>query len=106
MRLPGLRLVTTSVIVGEIYTYLVKLDGFGVARTTVRNLSSSSVVTIYQVDAGFDRDIWAAIDEFAGVPLSYADASLVVLGRRLRVRSVFSFDDDLRQAGLDLIPSA
>jgi predicted nucleic acid-binding protein len=37
-------------------------------------------------------------------PLSYADASLVVLGRRLRITTAFSFDDDLRACGFELVP--
>jgi predicted nucleic acid-binding protein len=56
------------------------------------------------VDDEFDQSIWRVIDEFAGVPMSYADASLVVLARRLRVPRVFSFDSDLKLAGLDLVP--
>ena len=80
--------------------------GYRAAAEAVRNLRGSQVLSVHHVDEAFDRDIWAAIDEFSGVPLSYADASLVVLGRRLRIRQAFSFDVDLRSAGLDLVPQA
>ncbi len=99
-----LRLHLPSVVLGEMFTFLRSRKDYRTARRAVEGLTGSSVVTIHQLDAAFDRDIWAVTDEFAGVPLSYADASLVVLGRRLRIQAVFSFDDDLRQAGFDLVP--
>jgi predicted nucleic acid-binding protein len=104
IRSPRLRLFTTSVIVGEAYTLVGARFGYGPARAIVRALQHGRLARVYHVDAAFDRDIWSAIDEFSGVPLSYADASLVVLGRRLRIGRAFSFDDDLRQAGLELVP--
>lgn len=95
---------TTSAVVGEIYTLLLPRVGYGPARVVARNLTSGLVAIVHHIDEAFDRDIWALIEEFSGVPLSYADASLVVLGRRLRVRQAFSFDADLRAAGLELVP--
>ncbi len=59
---------------------------------------------MHHVTEAFDAQIWEVIDEFAGVPLSYADASLMALGRRLRVSRVFGFDSDLQAAGLSLVP--
>lgn len=67
-------------------------------------MHAGRVLTVHQVDAAADAEIWRVIDEFAGVPLSHADASLVALGRTLRVPRVFSFDSDLRTAGLELLP--
>jgi predicted nucleic acid-binding protein len=103
-RTPGLRLHTTSEILAESYTFLRRRASYRVAHETVVSLRASQTVRIYHIDEAFDRDIWAAIDEFSGVPLSYADASLVVLGRRLRIRHAFSFDADLRAVGLELVP--
>jgi predicted nucleic acid-binding protein len=91
-------------VLGEAYTYLRARDGYGVALNAVEGVRASGVATIEFIDRDFDRRIWDTIREFAGVPLSYVDASLVVLGQRLRLRRVFSFDDDLRQAGLELVP--
>ena len=103
-RTPGLRLQTTTIVVGEAYTLLRRRSGYELGRRSVRALVTGQTVRVHHVDAAFDRDIWATIDEFAGVPLSYADASLVVLGRRLRIRQAFAFDEDLRACGLELVP--
>ena len=103
-RSPNLRVHTTSAVLGEIHTIMRSRHGFAPARTAVRGLQQGQTSTIVHVDDAFDASIWALIDEFAGVPLSYEDASLVVLGRRLRIQQVFGFDDDLRAAGLELVP--
>lgn len=101
---PGLRLFTTSVIVGEAYTYIRRRRGFEAAISAVRTLRPSGVVTIAPVGAHEDNAIWRTLEDFAGVPLSYADASLVALGRARRIAQVFSFDEDFRLAGLRLVP--
>ena len=104
LRTPRLRLHTTTIILGEVYTLLNSRQGYAVASQAIERLRVSDVVRIYHFDESDESAVWRVLEEFAGVPLSYADASLVVLGRKLRVTSVFSFDDDLRQAGLALVP--
>jgi predicted nucleic acid-binding protein len=63
------------------------------------------MVTVYQSSPAFDAAAWGVIDEFAGVPLSYADAAIVALAREIGLQEVFSFDSDLRLAGLTLVPA-
>ena len=48
--------------------------------------------------------IWSLLREYAGVPLSYADASLIVLGKKLGIGSIFTFDSDFRLAGMNVVP--
>ena len=100
----NLRLHTTVVVLGETYTTLRARQGFGVARQWTGVLQSSTV-DVHHFSQQDEAQIWAILDEFAGVPLSYADASLVALGRRLNLTAAFTFDDDLRQAGLEMIPA-
>ncbi len=87
----NLRLKTNSVILAETYTYLRSLDGYTVARSSIRMLQNSSIIEIVGWDTDRDRQTYQLIDEFSGVPLSYADASLLVLSRELRLSDVFSF---------------
>jgi predicted nucleic acid-binding protein len=63
------------------------------------------MITVHQSSAEFDAAAWDIIDEFAGVPMSYADATIVALARDLGLQEVFSFDSDLRLAGLTLVPT-
>lgn len=106
IRSPGVRLATNAIVLAETYTFLRSRYDFHLARNALRQFMASSAMTVTPWDADLDIATWAVIDEFSGVPLSYADASLVVLGRNLNIDTVFSFDDDLRQAGLRLVPSA
>ena len=93
-----------STVVGESYTFLLKRAGYGIARDVVRRIETSQVVTIDQMTGDLDAATWDVIDEFAGVPLSYVDASIVALAREHGIDCVFSFDDDFRRAGLRLVP--
>jgi predicted nucleic acid-binding protein len=91
-------------VLAETYTFLRRRQGYRAARDLVRDLLASPTVTIHQTTDARDAATWAVIDEFAGVPLSYVDASVVALARELGIESVFSFDDDFRRAGLRLVP--
>lgn len=107
LRQPGLRLVTTSIVAGELYTTIRGRLGNAAALEWARAGRSSNLLSIHHPSPVDEASIWRILDEFSGVPLSYADASLVALGRRLAVDtvfSVFSFDSDLRAAGLTLVP--
>ena len=42
--------------------------------------------------------------ELRGIPLSHADASLIVVGRKLRLTEIFTFDSDFAAAGLTVVP--
>lgn len=100
----GLRLETTSVIASETFTTLRGRAGYEVAMRWVRSVAESRLVSVHHMGPGEDALTWAVLERFSGVPLSYADASLVALGERLGIRSVFTFDEDFRQAGLEPVP--
>jgi predicted nucleic acid-binding protein len=92
-----------AVILGETYTFARRRHGFGVARQAVRTLSGGRI-TWHEMSSARDEATWRVIDEFAGVPLSYPDAAIVALSRELGIGAVFGIDDDLRLAGLQLVP--
>ena len=104
LRTRNLKLFTTAAVIGELYTLTRRRTDYAVASGLVRRLRTDPTIDTRVMDAELERDTWAALEEFAGVPLSYVDASLVALGRKLRITSAFSFDDDLRNAGLVLVP--
>ncbi len=103
-REPALTLDTTSVILGEAFTSVRARSGYDPAMRWIRGARQSAFVTVHHLGSNEDAAAWAVIEEFAGVPLSYADATVIALGRRLGISRVFAFDDDFRQAGLTLVP--
>ena len=67
-------------------------------------MRQSAITEIVHFSAEDDALIWDTIRRFAGVPLSHADASLIVLSERLGIRQVFTFDEDFRSTGMDVVP--
>ena len=63
----------------------------------------SNFVSVHFVDPAFDAEIWRKLEALRGIPLSYGDASLIVLGQRLRIRRIFTLDEDFREAGLEVV---
>ena len=100
------RMHTTSAVVAETYTLLRRRAGFEMANRVVSALRLSSFVAVHYVDEQFDGEIWRKLEVLRGIPLSYVDASLIVLGERLRIRRIFTFDDDFRAAGMDVVPGS
>ena len=96
--------VLTSIVAGECYTLMLRRAGYRTAMEWRRSLDTSPLVNVHMLDAHDEVTIWSVLREYAGVPISYADASLIVLGKKLGIRSIFTFDSDFRQAGLNVVP--
>lgn len=104
IRSPRLKLHTTSVIVGEAYTLLRRRYDYEHAMRWAATARRSNLVTIHAASSEDDVLAWTILERYSGVPLSYADASLIALGERLGIQSAFAFDEDFQQAGLALVP--
>ena len=96
--------VLTSIVAGECYTLMLGKVGYGRAMEWRRSLDMSPLITVHLLDASDEAEIWNVLRQYAGVPLSYADASLVVLGQKVGITSIFTFDSDFRQAGMHVVP--
>ncbi|MGH2633428.1 MAG: type II toxin-antitoxin system VapC family toxin [Tepidiformaceae bacterium] len=103
-RSTGLQFRTTSMVVGETYTLLNDRHGYGLATRWIDALRASGLTEVVHFSARQETAIWETLRTFTGIPLSYQDASLIVLGRIMGVRDVFTFDSDFRQAGLNVVP--
>ncbi len=103
-RTPGLSLVTTSAIVAETYTIVRRRIHYRAAMEWVQSVQTGSHVAVEHVGRDQDTRIWFLLREFSGVPLSYADASVVALGRATAIPQVFTFDTDFTACGLRLVP--
>jgi predicted nucleic acid-binding protein len=106
VRTSGLALVTNSAIVAETYTIVRRRIHYRAAMEWVESLRVGGHVTVEHVGMAEDAAIWHILREYAGVPLSYADASVIALGRETGIREVFSFDTDFASCGMRLVPGA
>lgn len=100
----GLQLTTNSVLVAEYYTHLQRRFGFAKAISGYDQMHRLGTVTVFEWPADRDIATYDTLRTFAGVPLSYADASLITLGRELGIDTVFGFDSDFRLAGFTVLP--
>ena len=100
----SLSLHTTTAAVAEVYTVLRRRRGYRFAMEWADSFRVSRVVAIEQSSRDQDDRAWDVLHRLAGVPLSYVDGSLIALAARLRVDTVFTFDQDFRDAGLKVVP--
>jgi predicted nucleic acid-binding protein len=104
LRRRGLRFHTTTNVIGETFTIIRRREGYGKAIRFAHVYRQTQMVAVHHPTGADDTEIWAVIAEYSGVPLSYVDAGLLVLGRRLQLSSLFGFDEDFRLAGLRVVP--
>lgn len=103
-RTPSLELFLTEPVLEELFTLGRRRIGFRNSWTLASSFRDGMAGTVVTQSDEAVNQTWSVLREYSGVPLSYADASIVVLARQMRVTEVFSFDDDLRQVGLRLVP--
>lgn len=104
LKQPQLRFVTTSVVAGEAFTLLRRRAGYRVAIRVLDELHSGSQALVLPMTEDVDALARQMLQRFGGVPLSYADATLLAVSQTLDISTVFSFDSDFRLAGLTLVP--
>jgi predicted nucleic acid-binding protein len=95
---PG-ALVTTSLILGETWTFLTRRAGhrraveFEAAAGALGNLS------VRHVDEQLESEAWRWLRRHDERPYSFVDATSFALMRRLRLREALAFDGDFSAAG-------
>lgn len=104
MRDTSLRFHTTNAILWEFFTLARARLGYERAIAATDAVRRGNSFTVHYLDRERDAAVWALLGELRAFPLSYADASLVFLGRELGIREVFGFDRDFALAGMDLVP--
>lgn len=99
-----LRLVTSSLVVGETYTVLRVRAGREPAIRFLDSLEASARVDIIAVDGQIDREAWKLIREYSDQSFSYVDATSFALMRRNKLRRALAFDKHFATAGFVRVP--
>jgi uncharacterized protein len=82
------RLVTTWPVLAEVFYLLPDRSH----RRPLWQFILSAGIEVVQVTTAELPRMRSLMDQYAGLPMDFADASLVVLSERLKVRRVFSLD--------------
>ncbi len=93
------RLVTSSAVVAETWTYLRRRAGHGVAMRWRDRVVGAENIVLEQIDAGLEDEAWAWLRAHDERPYSFVDATSFALMRKLRLREALAFDGDFASAG-------
>ena len=99
----GSPLLTTEWVFGETVSFVRRRVGYDAARALGEALRSSSILEIVHVDEALVERAWEAFLAYRFDGLSLVDCISFVTMRSRRVRRAFTFDDDFRRAGFDIV---
>lgn len=95
---PG-ALVTTSLVLGETWTFLSRRAGHRSAVQLHQAASELSNLSVRHVDEDLEQEAWLWLRRHDERPYSFVDATSFALMRRLRVREALAFDGAFAAAG-------
>lgn len=92
-------LVTTNLVVGELWTLLVRRAGHDAAVRTIRALRRRQGMRIDQVAVADEAAAWTWLIEHDEREYSFVDATSYAVMRRLGLTEALAFDGDFAAAG-------
>lgn len=101
---PRARFVLTEMILGELLTRLAARAGARRAAEVGKALLASERYEVLFLDATLLAEAIERLERFADKRLSLTDCASFALMERLRVKAAFTFDDDFRDCGFDMVP--
>jgi predicted nucleic acid-binding protein len=97
-RLRGERVVTSNLVLGEVWTLLTRRAGHHGATRWLDGVRQARVV-VERVDAEAEAEAWEWLRQHDERPYSFVDATSFALMRRLRITEALAFDGDFAAAG-------
>lgn len=92
-------LLTTSLVIGETWTFLGRRVGHHAALQFLDAAEGLPRLTVRHVDDDAERDAWRWLRRHDERRYSFVDATSFMVMRRLRVREALAFDGDFTAAG-------
>jgi predicted nucleic acid-binding protein len=92
------RLVTSSAVVAESWTYLRRKGGHKQAVAWLDAVRAAPSL-VERIDAALEDEAWAWLRIHDERPYSFVDATSFALMRKLRIREALAFDGDFAAAG-------
>lgn len=101
LRLP---LVTTSHVLGETYTLLMRWRGHAAAWRFRDGLDASARLEIVHCGPELEREAWALLRKCEDQAFSFVDAVSFAAMKRRRMHRAFAFDVHFAAAGFERVP--
>ena len=96
---PGKPLLTSTLVVGETWTFLRRRDGHAPAVAFLDAVEAAPWLTVGQIEESIEREAWAWLRRHDERSYSFVDATSFAVMRRERLREVLAFDGDFTAAG-------
>ena len=93
------RLVTSSAVIAESWTFLRRRSGYRDAMTWLDRVLDASNLRRERVDEHLEAEAWAWLRLHDERVYSFVDATSFALMRRKRITDVLAFDGDFTAAG-------
>lgn len=92
-------LLTSSLVVGETWTFLARRAGHAQAVGFLDAVGKLSRLTVRHLDDDAEQEAWRWLRRHDERPYSFVDATSFALMRRLRIREALAFDGGFSAAG-------
>ena len=93
------RLVTTELVLGEVWTLLRRRLGHLGAHRVIDAIRALPAIRVELVDGQLTAEAWAWLRVHDERPYSFVDATSFALMRKLRLSEALAFDGDFAAAG-------
>jgi predicted nucleic acid-binding protein len=93
------RLVTSSTVLGETWTFLRRRADHAVAMRWLDRVRAAQNIAVERIDADLESESWSWLREHDERPYSFVDATSFALMRKLRIEEALAFEGDFAAAG-------
>ena len=100
---PGLRLVTSSLVINETVSLLQARGLFSTALEFLQGIRSDSDIQIVYVDPALQSEAWDLFQRLGGSGANAIDCSSFAVMQSLQIRKSFTFDHNFRTAGFEIL---
>ena len=96
--------MTSNAIFSELFTLLVARNYESIAISFGEKLRRGSVCKVYRISETDEENAWVILKERRGRYLSYTDATTVAFMTRMKLQTLVTLDQELREFGFNALP--
>lgn len=100
---PGLRLVTSSLVINETISLLQSRRQFSTALEFLQRIRVEPALQIVYVDAALQSEAWDLFHRWGASGANAVDCASFALMRRMNIKKAFTFDQHFRTAGFEIL---
>lgn len=97
-----LRLHTTNFILDEVYTYFCKYHEIAVDMAEL--IMNNPLIILHRISAEDEKEAWKILKKYRDKSFSYTDATSFALMVRLKIDTVFTFDEHFNIMKFKTVP--